>query len=92
MLLISGYFLDPLFWFGYYFCFYHGMRALINHHFQLKKDLIWMIIFTAPVVIVWLIYNEFIQVSFIGLLFPSLFALTVAHMQLDNIIKLVHVR
>jgi hypothetical protein len=64
----------------------------MNHHFQLKKDLIWMIIFTAPVVIVWLIYNEFIQVSFIGLLFPSLFALTVAHMQLDNIIKLVHVR
>lgn len=92
MLLISGYFLDPLFWFGYYFCFYHGMRALMNHHFQLKKDLIWMIIFTAPVLIVWLICNEFIQVSFIGLLFPSLFALTVAHMQLDNIIKLVHVR
>lgn len=92
VMLISGYFLDPLFWFGYYFCFYHGMRALMNHQFQLKKDTIWMIIFTVPVLIVWLICNELIQVSFIELLFPSLFALTVAHMQLDNIIKLVHVR
>ena len=91
-MLIFGYFLDPLIWFGYYFCFYHGIRALMNHQFQLKKDPIWMIIFTIPILIVWLICDEFIQVSFIELLFPSLFALTVAHMQLDNIIKLVHVR
>lgn len=92
ILLVTGYFLDPLLWFTYYFCFFHGIRALINQQFKLRKDLIWMIIFTIPVLIAWLVFNQFIQLSFFELLFPSLFALTVAHMQLDNIINLVRVR
>ena len=37
VMLISGYFLDPLFWFGYYFCFYHGMRALMISSISAKK-------------------------------------------------------
>ena len=89
IMILAGYLLHPLVWFAYYFCFFHGMKAIINYSINLKLDILWMLLFTAPVLLVWCYLNFYTKTSIILLIFPTLFALTIAHMMLKNIIKKV---
>ena len=89
IMILAGYLLHPLVWFAYYFCFFHGMKAIINYSINLKIDILWMLLFTAPVLLVWCYLNFYTKTSIILLIFPTLFALTIAHMMLKNIIKKV---
>jgi Brp/Blh family beta-carotene 15,15'-monooxygenase len=89
IMMLAGYLLHPLVWFAYYFCFFHGMKAIINYSINLKLDILWMLLFTAPVLLVWCYLNFYTKTSIILLIFPTLFALTIAHMMLKNIIKKV---
>lgn len=88
-MMLAGYLLHPLVWFAYYFCFFHGIKAIINLSTNFKLDLIWMLIFTAPVLLVLAYLTLFTNILIILLIFPTLFALTIAHMMLKNIIKKV---
>ncbi|MFZ9917177.1 MAG: Brp/Blh family beta-carotene 15,15'-dioxygenase [Methylophilaceae bacterium] len=89
IMMLAGYLLHPLVWFAYYFCFFHGMKAIINYSINLKLDILWMLLFTAPVLLVWGYLAFFTNISIILLIFPTLFALTIAHMMLKNIMKKV---
>ncbi len=89
IMMLAGYLLHPLVWFAYYFCFFHGMKAIINYSINLKLDILWMLLFTAPVLLVWGYLTFYTNTSVILLIFPTLFALTIAHMMLKNIMKKV---
>lgn len=86
-LILLGNLIHPFLWFGYYFSFYHGLKALINNQFSIKKDILWIIFFSFPVIILWVLINQ--HMGIIEIIFPTLFALTVAHMQIHKILKLV---
>ena len=49
IMIVLAYFLHPLIWFGFYFCLLHGIRALINQDFNFSSDMLWLLLFTAPI-------------------------------------------
>jgi len=89
-LLILSYFLDPISWFAIYFCFQHGVKALFNMKFTLTTDVLWMLGFTIPILLVWfpLASNE--DISYEMIIFPTLFAVTVSHMMVNMINKRIN--
>ena len=57
-LVIIAYIIDPIIWFAVYFCILHGIRAIIQLNFKWYPDLLWMIIFTSPIIIFILISGK----------------------------------
>jgi Brp/Blh family beta-carotene 15,15'-monooxygenase len=91
VMMALGYLYPPLVWFAYYFCCFHGIRAIINVSSDLKKDILWMLLFSLPILFIWFYLSNFTKISINSIVFPSLFALTVAHMMLQRIIKKVSI-
>ena len=88
-LVAIAYILDPIIWFAVYFCILHGIRAIIQLNFRWYPDLIWMIIFTSPIIIFTLIMGNNYTSKELLILFPILACLTNAHMLLPQIIKAI---
>ena len=88
-LVIIAYILDPIIWFAVYFCILHGIRAIIQLNFKWYPDLVWMIIFTSPIIIFILISGNSYTSNEMLILFPILACLTNAHMLLPRIIKVI---
>ena len=79
--LILASFLQPLFWFAFYFCFLHGIRALINLGINSFRDLLFLIIFTLPVTFfAYFVLFENLQIEYLNIIFSILMALTISHM------------
>jgi len=79
--LILASFLQPLFWFAFYFCFLHGMRALINIGITSLRDLLFLIIFTLPVTLfAYFVLFENLRIEYLNIIFSILMALTISHM------------
>jgi len=79
--LILASFLQPLFWFAFYFCFLHGIRALINIGITSLRDLLFLIIFTLPVTLfAYFVLFENLQIEYLNIIFSILMALTISHM------------
>jgi len=85
--------LHPIEWFAIYFCGLHGIRALINGGFKVFPDILWLMAFTLPVIFaVYMILGEtgaFIITDLL-VVFPILASLTIAHMLLRKIIKIIN--
>ena len=87
IMTVSAYLLHPLVWFAFYFCFLHGIRALVNYNFKLIPDVFWLFIFTLPIIILILSFNlERDNVNLL-LIFPVIAGLTISHMLLPRLIK-----
>jgi Brp/Blh family beta-carotene 15,15'-monooxygenase len=79
--LILASFLQPLFWFAFYFCFLHGIRALINIGITSLRDLLFLIIFTLPVTLfAYFVLFENLHIEYLNIIFSILMALTISHM------------
>ena len=79
-------FLNPLYWFTFYFCFLHGVRALINIGIKSLSDFLFLIIFTLPVTFFsYFILFENLQIKYLSIIFSVLMALTISHMLLPSI-------
>ena len=79
--LILASFLQPLFWFAFYFCFLHGIRALINIGINSLRDLLFLIIFTLPVTLfAYFVLFENLRIEYLNIIFSILMALTISHM------------
>jgi Brp/Blh family beta-carotene 15,15'-monooxygenase len=79
--LILASFLQPRFWFGFYFCFLHGIRALINIGITSLRDLLFLIIFTLPVTLfAYFVLFENLHIEYLNIIFSILMALTISHM------------
>ena len=79
-------FLNPLYWFTFYFCFLHGVRALINIGIKSLRDFLFLIIFTLPVTFFsYFILFESLQIKYLSIIFSVLMALTISHMLLPSI-------
>lgn len=79
--LILASFLQPLFWFAFYFCFLHGIRALINLGINSFRDLLFLIIFTLPVTFfAYFVLFKNLQIEYLNIIFSILMALTISHM------------
>ncbi len=79
-------FLNPLYWFTFYFCFLHGLRALINIGIKSLRDFLFLIIFTLPVTFFsYFILFENLQIKYLSIIFSVLMALTISHMLLPSI-------
>ena len=89
LLVTTAYMFDPIIWFAVYFCLLHGIRAIIQLNFKWYPDLVWMIIFSSPVIIFILITGNNFTSNELLILFPILACLTNAHMLLPQIIKAV---
>jgi len=87
-MIATAYYFHPLVWFGFYFCFLHGIRGLINNHFKFIPDFYWLLIFTLPISFIILFLNH--ELSYDGFLvvFPIIAGLTISHMLLPRIIRL----
>lgn len=83
-------FLEPLYWFIIYFCFLHGIRALIYLGINSLRDLIFLTIFTLPVTFFayFLLYKN-LQIEYLNTIFSILMALTISHMLLPLINRFV---
>jgi len=83
-------FLKPLYWFIIYFCFLHGIRALIYLGINSSRDLIFLTIFTLPVTFFayFLLYKN-LQIEYLNTIFSILMALTISHMLLPLINRFV---
>jgi Brp/Blh family beta-carotene 15,15'-monooxygenase len=82
--------LSPIYWFTFYFCFLHGLRALINVGIKSFRDIIFLIVFTLPVTFFsyfFLFHN--LQISYLTIIFSVLMALTISHMFLPLINRLL---
>jgi Brp/Blh family beta-carotene 15,15'-monooxygenase len=79
--LILASFLQPLYWFAFYFCFLHGIRALINIGINSFRDFLFLIIFTLPVTLfAYFALFENLQIDYLNIIFSILMALTISHM------------
>ena len=87
IMIVLAYFLHPLIWFGFYFCFLHGIRALINQNFNFSSDMLWLILFTAPITFIIIYLNLDLTAEGFLIVFPILACLTIAHMLLPKIIS-----
>ena len=92
-LVVIAAYLHPIEWFAIYFCGLHGIRALINGGFKVFPDILWLMAFTLPVIFaVYMILGEtgaFIITDLL-VVFPILASLTIAHMLLRKIIKIIN--
>ena len=92
-LVVIAAYLHPIEWFAIYFCGLHGIRALINGGFKVFPDILWLMAFTLPVIFaVYMILGETGAFNITDLLvvFPILGSLTIAHMLLRKIIKIIY--
>ena len=87
IMIVLAYFLHPLIWFGFYFCFLHGIRALINQDFNFSSDMLWLLLFTAPITLIIIYLNLDLSAEGFLIVFPILACLTIAHMLLPKIIS-----
>ena len=79
-------FLKPLYWFAFYFCFLHGIRALIHFGISSLRDFLFLTIFTLPVTfLAYFILFESLQIEYLTIIFSILMALTISHMLLPLI-------
>ena len=89
VLVCLAYYLTPLMWFAIYFCGLHGIRALIDCKFKIVPDILWLALFTGPVlVIIFMIDWEYNSNSLL-IVFPILASLTIAHMLLPSLKMIV---
>ncbi|NBQ34628.1 MAG: hypothetical protein EBU19_04925, partial [Gammaproteobacteria bacterium] len=63
----------------------HGIKALFNIKFTLSTDVLWMLGFTIPILLVWLSLASNKEISYEMIIFPTLFAVTVSHMMVNMI-------
>jgi len=90
MTLILASFLHPLYWFTFYFCFLHGIRALINIEINSLRDFLFLIIFTLPVTFFsYFMLFENLQIEYLNVIFSILMALTISHMSLPIINRFI---
>jgi len=83
-------FLEPLYWFIIYFCFLHGIRALIYLGINSLRDLIFLTIFTLPVTFfAYFVLYKNLQIEYLKTIFSILMALTISHMLLPLINRFV---
>ena len=83
-------FLKPLFWFVFYFCFLHGIRALIHIGINSFRDFLFLTIFTLPVTFfAYFVLFENLQIEYLNIIFSILMALTLSHMLLPLINRFV---
>lgn len=83
-------FLEPLYWFIIYFCFLHGIRALIYLGINSLRDLIFLTIFTLPVTFfAYFVLYKNLQIEYLNTIFSILMALTISHMLLPLINRFV---
>lgn len=84
--IIMASLLNPLYWFTIYFCFLHGIRALINIGIKSLRDFLFLIAFTLPVTFFsYFILFENLQIKYLSIIFSVLMALTISHMLLPSI-------
>ena len=81
--LVLASFLSPLYWFTFYFCFLHGIRALINIGINSLRDFLFLIIFTLPVTVFsyFMLFKK-LNIEYLSVIFSVLMALTISHMLL----------
>lgn len=87
IMILMAYYLHPLVWFGFYFCFLHGIRGLINNHFKFIPDFYWLLIFTLPISFIILFINHELSYDGFLIVFPIIAGLTISHMLLPSIIR-----
>jgi Brp/Blh family beta-carotene 15,15'-monooxygenase len=84
--IIMASLLHPLYWFTIYFCFLHGLRALINIGIKSLKDFLFLIAFTLPITFFsYFLLFENLQIKYLSIIFSVLMALTISHMLLPSI-------
>ena len=89
IIFLAG-FLEPLYWFIIYFCFLHGIRALIYLGINSLRDLIFLTIFTLPVTFfAYFVLYKNLQIEYLNTIFSILMALTISHMLLPLINRFV---
>ena len=82
--------LQPVYWFTFYFCFLHGLRALINIGIKSLRDLMFLVAFTLPVTFFsYFLLFEHLQINYLNIIFSVLMALTISHMLLPLINRLL---
>jgi Brp/Blh family beta-carotene 15,15'-monooxygenase len=82
--------LKPVYWFTFYFCFLHGLRALINIGIKSLRDLIFLIAFTLPVTFFsYFLLFEHLQINYLNIIFSVLMSLTISHMLLPLMNRLL---
>ena len=89
ILISLAYYLDPLIWFALYFCGLHGLRAILVLNFKLIPDIFWVMLFTSPITIFIFLNNSTYAFSDLLVIFPVLASLTIAHMLLPKLKKLI---
>ena len=89
IIFLAG-FLEPLYWFIIYFCFLHGIRALIYLGINSLRDIIFLTIFTLPVTFfAYFVLYKNLQIEYLNTIFSILMALTISHMLLPLINRFV---
>ena len=89
-LIILSHFTHPFVWFAIYFCGLHGVRSLIDSNFNWSVDLKWLVAFTFPVaVFIGFTYGRYWNADVYSLIFPILGSLTIAHMSLPSLLRLI---
>ena len=89
-LIILSHFTHPFVWFAIYFCGLHGVRSLIDSNFNWSVDLKWLVVFTFPVVVfIGFTYGRYWNADVYSLIFPILGSLTIAHMSLPSLLRLI---
>lgn len=89
LLICLAYFLNPLTWFSIYFCGLHGIRALMDNDFRMFPDILWLTLFTAPISIMIFFFKWEYSLNSLLVIFPILASLTIAHMLLPKLRKIV---
>lgn len=89
LLICLAYFLNPLTWFSIYFCGLHGIRALMDNDFRMFPDILWLTLFTAPISIMIFLFKWEYTLNSLLVIFPILASLTIAHMLLPKLRKIV---
>ena len=88
--LVLANFLPPLYWFTFYFCFLHGIRALINIGINSSRDFLFLIIFTLPVTFFsYFILLKNLNFEYLNVIFSVLMSLTISHMLLPLLNRLL---